>query len=49
VRAILSSDIPIAQLIIEEVRGLPFSNPSQFQEQSNPEGVLDVKQDRPPR
>lgn len=28
----------IAQLIVEEVDGLPFENPSQFQEQTTPEG-----------
>ncbi len=29
----------IAQLIVEEVRGIPASNPSQFQNQSKPEGA----------
>jgi dCTP deaminase len=37
---ILRPGMPIAQLIVEEVRGLPFSNPSQFQGQSQPEGAV---------
>jgi dCTP deaminase len=31
--------MPIAQLIIEEVRGIPRENPSQFQGQTTPSGV----------
>ena len=38
---LLSIGMPIAQLIIEEVRGLPAANnPSQFQRQTTPEGVV---------
>ena len=33
--------MPIAQLIVEEVKGIPVENPSQFQGQSAPEGVID--------
>ncbi len=29
----------IAQLIVEEVRGIPFANASQFQGQMTPEGT----------
>jgi dCTP deaminase len=36
---ILSPKMPIAQLIIEEVRGEIMLNPSQFQNQSTPEGL----------
>ena len=32
--------MPIAQLIIEEVRGIPNENPSQFQGQTRPEGAV---------
>lgn len=39
-RILLSPGIPIAQLIIEEVLGIPNANPSQFQGQTSPEGVL---------
>lgn len=38
VNIVLTPGIAIAQLIIEEVRGLPISNPSQFQDQSTPAG-----------
>jgi dCTP deaminase len=31
--------MPIAQLIVEEVKGLPFANPSQFHGQQAPEGT----------
>ncbi len=31
--------MPIAQLIVEEVKGLPFANPSQFHGQKTPEGT----------
>jgi dCTP deaminase len=37
---VLSLGMPIAQLIVEEVKGIPFSNPSQFQGQSKPSGVV---------
>ncbi len=30
--------MPICQLIVEEVRGAPFRNDSQFQSQSRPAG-----------
>jgi hypothetical protein len=30
----------IAQWIVEEVRGIPVQNPTQFQGQSAPEGVV---------
>jgi dCTP deaminase len=37
---LLSPGLPIAQLIVEEVKGLPAAlNPSQFQGQSTPEGL----------
>lgn len=36
---VLSLGMPIAQLIVEEVSGIPFVNPSQFQGQSSPPGV----------
>ena len=36
---VLQRGMPIAQLIVEEVKGLPRSNPSQFQGQTNPEGT----------
>jgi dCTP deaminase len=36
---LLTPGMPIAQLIVEEVRGRPFANPSQFQGQETPEGV----------
>ncbi|MDZ4684568.1 MAG: dCTP deaminase [Planctomycetaceae bacterium] len=35
---LLSPGMPIAQLIVEEVRGIPFESPSQFQNQLTPEG-----------
>jgi hypothetical protein len=35
---ILRHKMPIAQLIIEEVRGCPIENPSQFQGQDHPAG-----------
>jgi dCTP deaminase len=38
-KILLSPDVPIAQLIVEEVRGLPIPNPSQFQCQQGPEGA----------
>ena len=31
--------MPIAQLIVEEVKGIPFENASQFQGQTTPEGT----------
>jgi len=37
---LLHDGVPIAQLIVEEVTGIPIPNPSQFQGQSSPEGVL---------
>lgn len=37
---VLIPGMAIAQLIIEEVRGIPIENPSQFQGQSRPEGVV---------
>lgn len=37
-RIILKPRMPIAQLIIEQVQGLPFENPSQFKSQTTPEG-----------
>lgn len=37
---LLIPGMPIAQLIVEEVRGIPVQNPSQFQGQSAPEGVV---------
>ena len=40
VEIILRPGMAIAQLIVEEVRGLPFSNPSQFQGQTLPEGAV---------
>jgi dCTP deaminase len=36
----LRPGMAIAQLIIEEVRGIPFPNASQFQGQTTPEGTL---------
>jgi dCTP deaminase len=36
---ILRTGMPIAQLIVEEVRGIPFWNQSQFQGQNSPEGM----------
>ena len=33
----------IAQLIVEEVRGIPDPNPSQFQDQNRPSGVQEKK------
>lgn len=33
--------MPIAQLIVEEVLGVPIENPSQFQGQNAPEGVVE--------
>jgi dCTP deaminase len=35
---LLSPGMPIAQLIVEEVRGIPIRNPSQFHGQTSPEG-----------
>jgi len=35
---VLSPEMPIAQLIVEQVYGEIFPNPSQFQNQSTPEG-----------
>jgi dCTP deaminase len=35
---LLRSNMPIAQLIVEEVKGIPIENPSQFQGQRTPEG-----------
>jgi dCTP deaminase len=37
-RILLKAGMPIAQLIVEEVSGIPNSNPSQFQGQTTPEG-----------
>lgn len=37
---LLIPGMPIAQLIVEEVRGIPVQNPSQFHGQSSPEGVV---------
>lgn len=37
-RILLRPEMPIAQLIVEEVKGLPFENYSQFQNQSTPAG-----------
>ena len=34
----LRPEMPIAQLIVEEVKGLPFENYSQFQNQTTPAG-----------
>jgi dCTP deaminase len=34
----LKPGMPIAQLIVEEVKGCPIENPSQFQGQQNPAG-----------
>ena len=36
---LLRPGMSIAQLIIEEVKGIPRPNPSQFQGQTNPEGA----------
>jgi dCTP deaminase len=36
---LLRPGMPIAQLIVEEVKGLPFHNPSRFQGQTSPEGT----------
>jgi dCTP deaminase len=36
---LLRPGMPIAQLIVEEVKGLPFANPSQFHGQQTPEGT----------
>jgi dCTP deaminase len=36
---ILRRDMPIAQLILEEVKVMPFAKPSQFQGQKTPEGT----------
>jgi dCTP deaminase len=35
----LCLDMPIAQLIVEEVKGIPRANPSQFQGQTTPAGL----------
>jgi dCTP deaminase len=37
-RILLQPEMPIAQLIVEEVQGLPFENYSQFQNQATPAG-----------
>jgi len=37
----LRPNMPIAQLIVEQVFGTAFKNPSQFQDQSTPEGIPD--------
>jgi hypothetical protein len=37
-RIVLWPGMPIAQLIVEEVKGVPLPNRSQFQGQSTPEG-----------
>lgn len=37
---LLTPEMPIAQLIIERVHGELFPNPSQFQNQSTPEGLV---------
>ncbi len=37
-RILLQPEMPIAQLIVEEVKGLPFENYSQFQNQVTPPG-----------
>jgi dCTP deaminase len=42
-RILLTPGMPIAQLIVEEVKGLPIPNPSQFQKQKTPAGVSDEK------
>jgi len=34
----LYAEMYVCQLIVEEVKGIPFENPSQFQNQSRPEG-----------
>jgi dCTP deaminase len=36
---LLDVGVPIAQLIVEQVDGIPISNPSQFQGQNTPAGV----------
>ncbi|HYT91872.1 MAG TPA: dCTP deaminase [Gemmataceae bacterium] len=36
---LLRPGMAIAQLIVEEVKGIPFDNPSQFQGQTNPAGT----------
>jgi dCTP deaminase len=38
-RILLRAGMPIAQLIVEEVRGIPRPNPSQFQGQLTPAGL----------
>lgn len=38
---LLTPNMFIAQLIVEEVKGCPVKNPSQFQGQSNPAGIVD--------
>jgi dCTP deaminase len=40
---LLRVGMPIAQLLVEEVRGIPFWTPSQFHGQSAPEGVVPRK------
>jgi dCTP deaminase len=37
---ILRPGMPIAQLIVEEVKGIPFENKSQFHGQTTPEGIV---------
>lgn len=39
-RILLKPGMPIAQLIVEEVKGLPIPNNSQFHEQQSPAGVV---------
>src|SRR5439155_18013455 len=41
---LLRPGMPIAQLIIEQVKGLPFANRSQFHGQETPEGTADSSQ-----
>jgi len=38
-RILLKPGMPIAQLLVEEVRGIPSPNPSQFQDQTTPSGL----------
>jgi hypothetical protein len=42
-RILLTPKMPIAQLIVEEVRGLPIPNPSQFRKQKTPAGVTEAQ------
>jgi dCTP deaminase len=41
-RILLKPGMPIAQLIVEKVDGIPRPNPSQFQGQTGPEGIQGV-------